>query len=319
MMKKVRKNQWIDAVIYNGNNLLLTEPEKNPEEAIVTTVFICEGRYLQVGEMVDVDSVGRCILWHEPLMWWNNYAEYFDMKRVRVINCYPKFSRITENQSDIENVAYEISQYILNQNIKGNVLLIGHSEGGLIMYEAGRNIPHSDNRHVTILTISTPFGGSIMALSHDDFANIPKKHPSFMNWLHNKYCRYTAKSYVAPNSKFLKKLEPLPDEVNHISLMSYIEKDKTYIKRRFIDRVLERVNTYCNIKGDGIVSLDSQACWPKGREPEVCLVVFTTHASSLRFVLEDFGMRADSELFFSGIGELQEYEGLENFLENLLR
>lgn len=319
-MKKVRKNQWIESVIYSDTNLLLVERKRPTETAQTgTTVFICDGKYLQVGEVRDGSYIGRCVMWNEAGMYWNDYEKYFDLNKVRVVICYPKFCKSGENQNGLEETAYDFAKYISEQNVTGNVLLIGHGKGGLIMYKAATILPYAANRQVTVMTISTPFRGTPMADSNA-FEHRYKRHfTKLINRFQSKYFQATQSNLdMAPRSEFLSYLDPLPKEVNHIAFTSTIDKEHCFVKK-IKDKILVLIDEWCAIKGDGIMPFESQNYWPGNRKPEVSLIIATTYASSMETVLKDFGEYAETELFFSKISALQDEAGLESIIGELFK
>lgn len=323
MRRKVKRNQWIANVLYNGDAILLIdgneqkryqeqkEENNNPPK---TTVIICDGHYIEVGEMVDGNCIARCVMWHDPMMYWGEYHQYFNQAEVRVITCYLKTYRLSAKNSGLEESAEELSNYI-QKKLEGNILLIGHSKGGLMMYETGCIMPATSKRQLSVMTISAPFAGTIMS-SKEVFRVAPKRH---FSWLLNKIQEFLCSEHqgdfdIVPNSCFLNSLCELPEYVNHIAFVSFANV-KGFTKKGFTDYLLKILDNLCYIEGDGIVSGQSQIAWK--RKPDMCLIAFTTHDSSLRMVLEDFAKYAGKELFFSEVHEFQELKELENVLAEL--
>lgn len=316
MRGRVRRNQWIDGVIYNGQHLLLMEEKEQPEEEKVrqTTVFVCDGYHLKVGEISGSDYNLRCVLGHDPFMQWHNYSQYFVPNLTRVVTCYLKAGR-----TSIEDAADELTQYILDQKIEGKIILIGHSKAGLMMYRVGTKLnKKSPNKSVAVLTSSAPFGGTALATKRS-FAECEKKHfAKFLTWIHGKICsEHQADFDIEPNSEFLNGLEPLPDNVNHIAFISTIYNLKRPCSG-WRDHCLRRLDQWCTIGGDGIVSFKSQEKFPmngnKKRMPDMCLVISATHNNSLERMLSEFGKYALGEFFFSMLEDFRQSDELESII-----
>lgn len=314
MRGRVRRNQWIEGVIYNGSNILLMEerrkPYAKPDKPMKPriTVFICDGNHLRVGEIREDTFVGRCVLEHDPMMRWGNYDRFFHDETVRVITVYLK-----SNNDGLEAISKELLRYIASADIEGKILLIGHSKGGIFLYKVGKKLAESnDKNNVAVITVSAPFGGTVMA-SNKQFEKSPKLcFPKMMNWLHKKICsEHQDDLDVEVDSKFLKSIRPLPDYVNHIAFVSLISSKHSCQSIR--DHLLKVVNHWCLIRGDGVVSCASQEKWPAFSIPDMCFVISATHANAMKRVLSAVAQYAGGEFFFSELEAFRESPTAKEF------
>ncbi len=249
--------------IYYGDDIILDlvqEAKGIPK----LTVIISEGHYL--GVKVENNS----IYWADPHMYQRNYANLFN-ENTRVISLYLK-----KGAGSLRYAAEDLADY-LNFVCADNcpVLLIGHSKAGLLMYECA---PHVTNRKVFVMTISSPFGGTIMG-SKAAFKASKKKLAWILNHVHASICsEHLGDLDIVPKSEFLLNLKPLPENVRHYAFVGVIGQ-KLKGSKNLVDIGLKMVDKLCALNGDGVVSKESQMSFP--RKPDAIGYVNVSHNQSL--------------------------------------
>lgn len=273
MKGRVRRNTWVDRVLNNSPNLLVVE--QRPGDWYVgnmdlkdatTTVFVCDDARLAIGSFTDDGgATGRCVMRHEKGIFWENYGQYFPSENVRIATCYMKYD------SDIEEAARELTEFIILKQIYGNVLLVGYGKSGLMMYRVGTIFPNIYKIDMTVMTIATPFAD----LSEKDNQVLPSMY------------------------------EPLPEYRNHIAFIKNSTVVKEYPRiqgflRKRDKRILEEV-----------ISVSRQKSWPYygqvQRRPELVIHVAKLEQISMtKMVLSNFGQFAAGNILFSDLEKLGE-------------
>lgn len=282
MKGRVRKNQWIDNVLFNGAGLLMVEQndgdwmvrKSDPNEPrqlkdAATTIFVCEDGRLKVGQFLDGAWAGRCVLEHDPKMYWNSYSPFFPQGMTRVATCYIK------KTASMDEAVTDLVEYILLKQIEGNILLIGYGFSGLMMYKVGVTLPKDHKRNVSVITVASPFKDAISA-NNDIFGN---------------------------------KLKPMPAGRNHIA---FITPEDFSHKRGFFKN--------SNRNSDKAIPFEKQKEWPyvgnEVRLPDMCLVVHEAKNKVFEKVLTDFGIYAGGESFFSELEEFSESEEVYKMIDD---
>lgn len=335
MARIVRKNQSISDVIYNGENIVLIDQsrelrlnETNKEINYVTTAIVCDGHYLGVGSVNDYGAICYYAIWHDPWMTWKNYTKYFGID-VRVLACYLK-----KDRGNLDDCACELATFV-HGHVREKVLLVGHSKGGIVMYSTGRKLASSEeksNRKVTVMTVSTPFGGTPLG-DKEEFLQLEKEHSKLVNkWYLKLYSGHQGDLDVSVGADYIRDAKGLPYNVNHMAFTSVIPvDDKKSVS--ISDWAIKKLDKWAHIKGDGIVSFDSQTHWPviddektvdengiirikcHEREPDLHMVVMASHVTSLDTVLNDFGKYAASEFYFSMMKDFAQSEYVKKLIE----
>lgn len=267
MKGRVRKNQWIEGVVFNGSSLLMTEQRGvNPQEdrdklSQQTTVFVCDGFHLKVGVMPEEGCFGYCVKECDLKMRWKNFNQYFGEHMVRVITCYLKTNQ------NLNKAAEELAEYIIMQQIMGKILLVGFSQGGLVMYRAGTLVPLDGRRKITVMTVAAPFA-----------------------------------EVRGENSLFGEALEALPPDRKHIS---FINVSSEWRSKNSINKLLSRKREEENPVipfeiQDKVPKLEGVR-----REPDMCLLSYIPLEESLEHVLKELGLYAGGEYLFSLLEDFQ--------------
>lgn len=268
MRGRVRKNQWIEGVVFNGSSLLMTEQRGvNPQEdrdklsQQTTTVFVCDGFHLKIGVMPEVGCFGYCVKECDPEMRWKNFNQYFGEHMVRVITCYLKTNQ------NLNKAAEELAEYIIMQQIMGKILLVGFSQGGLVMYRAGTLVPLAGKRKITVMTVAAPF------------AEVRGK-----------------------NILFGEALEALPPDRNHISFINVSSErkskkclEKLFSRKQEEDDPIIPFEIQDKVPKVGVIR----------REPDMCLLSYIPLDESLEHALKELGLYAGGEYLFSLLDDFQ--------------
>ena len=286
MKGRVRKNTWLERVLNNGPNLVIIEQNegewyvknRDHKSDVKTTVFICDDSRMHVGGFTDGGYTGRCVLQRENGIYWENYGKYFPLKDVQLATCYMQMD------SDIEAAAMSLADFIILNQIYGNILLIGYGQGGLMMYRTGTLLPQNYKTNVSVMTIATPF------------ADVTKKD--------NKVDSYS--------------IGPLPLNRNHIA---FIRNEDSVIGCPKFKGFLHKKDKF-NLQES--ISVERQKKWPYDgilvRRPELVIhIARLEQVSATKMVLSNFGQFAASEAFFSEIedfSESHEFRGLVAYSPN---
>lgn len=226
-------------ILYRSDNVILQVLEQN--ENAQNVVILGEGYSKSVNE----DGI---VTYCDPLMFKTN-ANLFNQD-TQVIYVYYPFDVETQ-QERLSIAGQEIASYI-NENLKDyeaeNIVAIGHSKCGVCF----ANMTQWLNRKITIVTISTPFKGTVVA----DKSLVKEKMNYFKFSIYNIiFSDHQVDKDLIEGSYFLEQAnyDGLANQ-NHINIVSVCQKDSNNL----IDNILSYINDKYSINGDGIVSLESQ-------------------------------------------------------------
>ncbi len=233
MKKFVFKNQVMDGIVYNTNNVVIQKVQegKNHKRCYI----------IGNGHSLSVDK-NYVITKHDPAM------QQFKLKISKDITIYAfyfTFECIGMEESSREIAIFVNSLY----NKYEQIFLIGHSKCGLCLYNAS----HYCRNVITLVTISTPFKGSIIA---DKKAMDKILKSRILKTVYNAiFSNHNVDKDIIPNSQFIQNLQSASYK-EHINIISSLKKISSC--KDFMDLLLLFWDKILQINGDGIVPHDSQ-------------------------------------------------------------
>ena len=235
----VMKGDEAGEILYKSDNVILQVLDKN--ENAQNVVILGEGYSESVNEK---GIITQC----DPLMFKPN-TNLFN-QNTQVIYVYYPFD-IEQQQERLGIAGQEIASYI-NENLKDyedeNIVAIGHSKCGVCF----ANMAQWLNRKITIVTISAPFKGTIVA----DKSVFKEKMNYFEFIIYDMmFSNHQVNKDIITGSYFLEQsnYDGLANQ-NHINIVSTCKKEAD----NFVDNILAYINDKYLINGDGIVPLESQ-------------------------------------------------------------
>ncbi len=251
-------------ILYKSDNVILQVLEQNKKAKNV--VILGEGYSESVNEE---GIITHC----DPLMFKPN-ANLFNQD-TQVIYVYYPFD--VEKQKERLGIAgQEIANYI-NEDLEGyeeeNIVAIGHSKCGVCF----ANMTQWLNRKITIVTISAPFKGTIVA----DKSLFKEKMNFFEYSIYNiMFSNHQVDKDIIAGSYFLEQAnyDGLANQ-NHINIVSTCQKESD----NMIDSILSYINDKYSINGDGIVPLESQLM---EHENTIQIFINSSHATSMEKGIE---------------------------------
>ena len=252
MLKFVRKGERLKGVVQKTPNVVIQKIQQGTSR---NRCFIIGSGYT-----LNVDEEDR-VTWHDPAMIKHEYGILED------ITVYTFF--YTYECKGLAEAAEEIATFVNTLFKKfDRIFLIGHSKCGLCMCKTTEYL----NDLATLVTISTPFDGTIVA---DKDAVERKVKSKTLMWMYRKiFSDHNVDKDIMPGSEFLKNLkDPVCSE--HINLMSKFDDKKVYFSP--IDQFLKLVDKVLNLGGDGVVPFSSQMA-----KTEKCATLGCSHAESLK-------------------------------------
>ena len=175
--------------------------------------------------------------------------------------------------SGLEESSKDIAEFVnsLSEEYE-QIFLVGHSKCGLCLYNAS----HYCEKGITLVTISTPFSGTIIV----DKETVEKKLKSgILKKIYNMiFSDHNVDRDIMPNSQFIQNMQEAIYK-EHINITSSLKnicscKDIMDLLLFILDKILK-------INGDGIVPLNSQKTNSTRTVNMIC-----SHANSLRKGLE---------------------------------
>lgn len=254
----VMKGDKAGEILYKSDNVILQVLEQNKNAQNV--VILGEGYSESVNEE---GIITHC----DPLMLKPN-TNLFNQD-TQVIYVYYPFD-VEKQQERLGIAGKEISSYI-NKNLKDyeeeNIVVIGHSKCGVCF----ANMAQWLNRKITIVTISAPFKGTIVA----DKSLFKEKMNYFEFSIYNiMFSNHQIDKDIITGSYFLEQAnyDGLANQ-NHINIVSTCKKKSNNL----IDNILAYINDKYSINGDGIVPLESQLM---EHENTIQIFIDASHATS---------------------------------------
>ena len=175
--------------------------------------------------------------------------------------------------SGLEESSVEIAEFVnkLSEEYE-QIFLVGHSKCGLCLYNAS----HYCKKYITLVTISTPFNGTIIA----DKKTVEKKLKSriFKKFYNMIFSDHNVDRDIIPNSQFIQNMQDATFE-KHINITSSL--NNIFSCKDIVDLLLFILDKIMRINGDGIVPINSQKVNSTQTVNMIC-----SHANSLRKGLE---------------------------------
>lgn len=260
----VMKGDKAGEILYKSENVILQVLEYN--ENAQNVVILGEGYSESVNE--------KGIITHcDPLMFKPN-TNLFN-PNTQVIYVYYPFD-IEQQQERLGIAGQEVANYI-NENLKDyeaeNIVAIGHSKCGVCF----ANMAQWLNRKITIVTISAPFKGTIVA----DKSVFKEKMNYFEFSIYDMmFSNHQVDKDIIAGSYFLEQAnyDGLANQ-NHINIVSTCKKESD----NSIDNILAYINDKYSINGDGIVPLESQLI---EYENTIQIFIDASHATSMEKGIE---------------------------------
>lgn len=260
----VMKGDKAGEILYKSKNVILQVLEYNKNAQNV--VILGEGYSESVNE--------KGIITHCDLLMFKPNTNLFN-QNTQVIYVYYPFD-VEQQQERLGIAGQEIASYI-NENLKDyeeeNIVAIGHSKCGVCF----ANMTQWLNRKITIVTISSPFKGTVIA----DKSLFKEKMNYFEFSIYNiMFSDHQVDKDIIAGSYFLEQAnyDGLVNQ-NHINIVSVCKKDSNNL----IDNILSYINDKYSINGDGIVSLESQLM---EYENTIQIFVEASHATAMEKGIE---------------------------------
>lgn len=256
MKQFVLKNEIMDGIVYKTENVVIQRIQEGEERK--RCYIIGNGHSLSV----DVNNV---ITKHNPCM------HKFQPKISKETAVYAFY--FTFECSGLEESSKEIAEFVNNLSEEyEQIFLVGHSKCGLCLYNAS----HYCEKGITLVTISTPFGGTIIA----DKETIEKKLKfRILKKVYNMiFSDHNVDRDIIPNSRFIQNMQSATYK-EHINITSSFK--NVFSCKDILDLLLFICDKIMRINGDGLVSLNSQKVNSTRTINMIC-----SHANSLRKGLE---------------------------------
>lgn len=256
MKQFVLKNEIMDGIVYKTENVVIQRIQEGEERK--RCYIIGNGHSLSV----DVNNV---ITKHNPCM------HKFQPKISKETAVYAFY--FTFECSGLEESSKEIAEFVNNLSEEyEQIFLVGHSKCGLCLYNAS----HYCEKGITLVTISTPFGGTIIA----DKETIEKKLKyRILKKVYNMiFSDHNVDRDIIPNSQFIQNMQDATYK-EHINITSSLK--NIFSCKDIMDLLLFIWDKIMRINGDGLVSLNSQKVNSTRTINMIC-----SHANSLRKGLE---------------------------------
>lgn len=251
MKKFVLKNETMDGIVYKTENVVIQQIQNGKQRK--RCYIIGNGHSLNV----DANNV---VTWHDPGMC------KFQPKISDDNTVYAFY--FTFECSGLEESSKEIAKFVNNLSaVYEQIFLIGHSKCGLCLYNASYYC-----KNITLVTISTPFGGTIVA----DKKTVERKLKSrTLKKVYNMiFSDHNVDKDIIPNSQFIQNMNDAAYK-EHINITSSLE--NIFSCKDIMDLLLFVWDKIMQINGDGLVPLDSQKI-----NSTQTVNLFCSHANSLK-------------------------------------
>ena len=242
----VKKGEILNNVVYKSENLIITKEREGKGELVI----------LGTGYSLSIDENNR-ITHCDPFMKWPDLSVFRD--DTTVLSIYFPFEA-----KGLKYAGKELCQFANSLPEGKNFIL--HSKSGICIALTCGML----NERANIVTISTPFRGTIIA---DQKLVLPQ-----LNWFERKIYKMIFSNHkvdrdITPRSKIIRKANySALKRHNHINVISTCPNNGT----KLIDKLLCFLDNKLSIQGDGIVSVESQTI-----AAAYTIKVTVTHASSL--------------------------------------
>ena len=255
MKKLVKKGQYLKNVVFKGKNIVVQQIER--ELRSKRCIVIGNGHSLSV------DKNDKVTL-HDPGM-----SKFSVSMKHTVYAFYFTFESdgLLESSKELAEFVNKLSYYY------EDIILVGHSKCGLCVQNAKQFI----TRKSTIVTISAPFDGTIIADKKACEAKL--KNPILIKIYNKIFSDHNVDKDIMPNSEFIKNMNQQCIDLNITSSINKVGDCKN-----IMDWILLIFDKMMKVNGDGIVSLDSQ----KKCFSYIDVNISCSHATSLQKGLEVF-------------------------------
>lgn len=248
----ISNNQLLKGIVYKTDNIIIQKTQEGLRKK--RCFIIGTGHSLSVNEE---DYITK----HDPFM------HEFVPKVAEEVTVYVFY--FTFESSGLEESSREIAEFVdsLQENYE-QIFLVGHSKCGVCL----TNTSWYCKKEVVLVTISTPFKGTIVA--DKEMTEKELKYPILIKIYNMIFSNHNVDKDIAPNSRCIKNMHyPICKE--HINVVSTLRGLQDC--NNPIDVFLVFWDKLLKIGGDGIVSIDSQMATTTNQE----INVFCSHASSL--------------------------------------
>lgn len=256
MKKFVLNDEIMGGIVYKTENVVMQRIQEGEKRK--RCYIIGNGHSLNV----DVNNV---VTKHDPGM------HKFEPKISKDNAVYAFY--FTFECSGLEESSKEIAEFINNLSEEyEQIFLVGHSKCGLCLYNAS----YYCKKGITLVTISTPFDGTIIA----DKETVEKKLKSrILKKVYNMiFSDHNVDRDIIPNSQFIQNMQDATYK-EHINITSSLK--NVFSCKDIMDLLLFIWDKIMRINGDGLVPLNSQKTNSTRTVNMIC-----SHANSLRKGLE---------------------------------
>ena len=252
MKKFVLNNEIMDEIVYKTENVVIQKIQegKNRKRCYI----------IGNGHSLNIDA-NNMVTNHDPGM------QEFEPKISKDSAVYAFY--FTFECSGLEESSKEIADFVnnLSKNYE-QIFLVGHSKCGLCLYNAS----HYCKKEITLVTISTPFDGTIIA----DKKTVEKRLKSrILKKIYNViFSDHNVDKDIIPNSQFIQNMQNATYK-EHINITSSLK--NVFSCKDIMDLLLFIWDKTMRINGDGLVPLNSQKTASTRTINMIC-----SHANSLR-------------------------------------
>ena len=252
MKKFVLNNEKVEGIVYKTQNIIIQKIQNGKKRRCYI---------IGNGHSLDVDN-NDVIIKHDPGM------HEFKPKVNKDTTVYAFY--FTFKCSGLEESGKEIAKFVndLSEEYE-QIFWIGHSKCGLCLYNAS----YYCKREIVLVTISTPFSGTIIAdkIAVENVLNSP-----ILKKVYNMiFSDHAVDRDIIPNSNFIMNIKRA-NYKEHINITSYL--NNIFSCKDIMDLFLFIWDKIMKINGDGLVPIDSQQIIYTTRT----INLICSHANSLR-------------------------------------
>ncbi len=256
MKRFILNNEIMGGVVYKTENIVMQRIQEGKKRK--RCYIIGNGHSLNIDDNNVVTKHDPGMHEFEPKIDKDNavYAFYF-----------------TFECSGLEESSREIAEFVNNLSEEyEQIFLVGHSKCGLCLYNAS----HYCEKDITLVTISTPFRGTIIA----DKEAVEKKLKSrILKKVYNMiFSDHNVDRDIIPNSQFIQNMQNATYK-EHINITSSLK--NIFSCEDIMDLLLFIWDKIMQINGDGLVPLNFQKTNSTRTINVIC-----SHSNSLRKGIE---------------------------------
>lgn len=266
MRRFILKNHFLKGVVYKTENIVVQKIQEGRKE---DKCYI-----IGTGSSLSVNSENR-VIHHDPCM------KEFNPMLSKDYTVYVFY--FTFEAAGLEEAAKDVAEFTSNIWFEYDylkIVLVGHSKAGLCAMMATKDCACP----TTLITISTPFYGTIMA-SKEKTEAVLRFRP-FIFIYRMIFSNHNVDKDITPSARCGKCI-PYSVCEKHINVMSKLCGVSDC--KNILDLVLLFLNRYMRIGGDGIVPTSSQSLtvFHGGKLRQI--QIFSSHAHSLTSALRILG------------------------------